>query len=224
MYTAAIKSVLGVRITTPNLLCFLEIGKPSLKSLIQSRQFNFFHRILTERKDMQDDPLTFALDLVKNSDIKVWKYIKSVIDKGADILQNDNITTRNTVIESQRTKFKTYLEINPTLETHSIYLMKENTIPEHYRQAFTRFRLSSHTLRVETGRWQRLIHTDRVCDCSENRFVQDERHVIENCKHLDLLRNLFPHLSFDFNDFMLQDPMSVCKYIYIAFRKLQHTH
>ncbi|XP_063875059.1 uncharacterized protein LOC135108212 [Scylla paramamosain] len=51
-------------------------------------------------------------------------------------------------------KRKTYLEMNPSLCGHPIYLEKQK-VPEKDRVAFTRFRVSSHSLAVEVGRWSR---------------------------------------------------------------------
>ena len=52
-----------------------------------------------------------------------------------------------------------------------------------FRMAFTRFRVSSHSLCIETGRWNRrgrgrLPREERLCVCGE---VQTEWHVVENC-------------------------------------------
>ena len=40
-----VKSLLGVRVTTPNLTCLLEAGKPSLKALVREKQARFFNKI-----------------------------------------------------------------------------------------------------------------------------------------------------------------------------------
>ena len=48
------------------------------------------------------------------------------------------------------------------------------TVPEWQRIAFTRFRLSSHRLRIETGRWSRLPREQILCDCGANE-PQDEK-------------------------------------------------
>ena len=72
--------------------------------------------------------------------------------------------------------------INPNLDTHDVYSVK-HTIFEVHRIAFTRFRVSSHSLAVETGRWNRrgrgrLPIEERLCSCGA---VQSEEHVINSC-------------------------------------------
>ena len=52
-------------------------------------------------------------------------------------------------------------------------------IPDNLRMAFTRFRTSSHRLRVELGRWNRppTPREQRTCTCN-NSDVQDEEHLL----------------------------------------------
>ena len=53
---------------------------------------------------------------------------------------------------SDRTKFKAYKLMNPSLTVHKIYEMQAYYVEEHVRLSFSRFRLGSHYLRNETGR------------------------------------------------------------------------
>ena len=73
------------------------------------------------------------------------------------------------------TRSHTYITLNPTLAVHSIYTDTSRTIPDYLRISFTRFRLSSHMLRVETGRWSRTPRDERLCKCGTG--IQNEQHV-----------------------------------------------
>ena len=64
------------------------------------------------------------------------------------------------------TKLKMCLTINPALNVNNIYLQREY-ISERERLAFTRFRLSSHNLKKNTGRWLRLPRGLRLCICKD---------------------------------------------------------
>ena len=55
-----------------------------------------------------------------------------------------------TVAESATSRYVTYREINPTLQRHIMY--NDPNVQEWARISFSRLRLSSHRLRVETGR------------------------------------------------------------------------
>ena len=89
-----------------------------------------------------------------------------------------------------------YLMINPLLEKIKIYNSTE--IPEWKRITVTRFRLSSHRLKVETGRWSRLPREERKCQCTQNE-IQDETHVVFKCELSQRLRNKYElnYTSFD---------------------------
>ena len=63
----------------------------------------------------------------------------------------------------------------PTLEKCNLYNLE---IPEFVRIYITRLRLSSHTLKIETGRWSRIPRDSRLCDCQK---IQTESHIIEDC-------------------------------------------
>ena len=89
---------------------------------------------------------------------------------------------RDFVAHSAITRCLVYQEMNPTFETHAIYTTK-HSINELHRISFTRFRVSGHSLQIETGRWNRrgrgrLPVEERLCGCG---LVQTERHVVEVC-------------------------------------------
>ncbi|ELU02080.1 hypothetical protein CAPTEDRAFT_203584, partial [Capitella teleta] len=61
LYMAAMKMLLGVRTTTHNSLCQIEIGIPELKSTLQKRQGAFLRKF--RQKSAGDEPLAHALNL-----------------------------------------------------------------------------------------------------------------------------------------------------------------
>ena len=54
LYMSLVKSLLGVRISTPNDLCLIELGYPTVKGRIQQAQSRFFRKIIREREGMVD--------------------------------------------------------------------------------------------------------------------------------------------------------------------------
>ena len=63
------------------------------------------------------------------------------------------------------------------LEIHPLYTKEAPTIPDYLRINFTRYRLSSHQLRVEIGRWSRTPADQRTCACGLG--IQNEQHIFE---------------------------------------------
>ena len=114
--------------------------------------------------------------------INTHSYILDLINNNVDDIKVAMDTLKHNIGLSQSSRRITYKQINPNLSVHKIYLMKHN-INEHHRTAFTRFRLSSHSLAVEVGRWSRrgrgrLPLEERLCTCGE---IQTEQHVVQYC-------------------------------------------
>ena len=89
-----------------------------------------------------------------------YRYIKNLLDNESDGTLDDLKTKFG---EETGTKALKYKEINSGLNVHSVYTSKKY-IDERKRIVFTRFRVSSHSLKVETSRWARITPRDRVCE------------------------------------------------------------
>ena len=108
--------------------------------------------------------------------------------------------------DTARTKFITYRTINPMCSVHLVYTSRRFTIPEKYRLSFTRLRLSSHDLRIETGRWARIPCDRRLCPCGD---IQDEKHVLLDCPLSQTIRDTYADLDVSFPDiFNVDNPNS----------------
>ena len=91
--------------------------------------------------------------------------------------------------------------------------------PRDQRVEVTRFRTSSHRLKIETGRWSRIARERRLCDCGQE-MIQDEIHVIESCRHLSDLRLLFPDIVFTTEQFFSSNIEDVASYVFKALNIL----
>jgi len=199
MYMKAIKMLLGVRQSTPNETCLIEAGYPSLETLIRQRQRRFFERMVAERKDMTDDPLMFALKVTEQDNKVMHKYISDILGEVGDIEQNDLNKRKNRIMTSTQTKLSTYQKINPALSVHPVYT-SPNIVDDDLRVAFTRLRLTSHRLKVETGRWARIPREERMCQCGEG--VQTEEHVLCDCTLVASIREAYGNEGINFEFFM----------------------
>ena len=127
---------------------------------------------------MLDDPLMEAVKITRRDNPLMSRYIKKLLEEPGDIIANDKEKRIQRIQLSKKSKIITYRTINPTLESHSIY---STTYPEKdsIRVPFTRLRTSSHRLKVEIGRWSRIPHELRMCQCELE--VQTEKHALTNC-------------------------------------------
>ena len=101
------------------------------------------------------------------------------------------------VLTSNSSRRLTYKQINPHFSISALYTDK-HTIKEQHRVAYTRFRLSAHSLACETGRWNRrgrgrIPLEERLCSCGQ---VQTETHVITSCPLSQHLRDLYSFSNF----------------------------
>ena len=178
VYMKAVKALLGVRITTPNDLCLVEGGFRPLSAIVKSRQHKFFKKMVAGRSEMTDDPFMHVFGVTRELNKPMWNYIESLLNIN-DFVTLEIAELKNS-IENQpscASKFHTYMTLNPTLITHNLYTKNAPTIPDYLRITFTRFRLSSHRLRVEIGRWSRTPRDQRICSCRTG--VQDELHLFQ---------------------------------------------
>ena len=191
MYNKMIKCLLGVRENTSPKLCQIESGKQPAKYVINKRLKSFIRKKMQNR-DMEE-PFQIVYEMCKNANSKGFKFLQKVInDNGAgDSLEKIATTIRNNVTA---TKFQTYCsELNPELEVHDAY-GKSVYIPDYVRIPFTRLRVMSHNLKIETGRWNRTAREGRVCQC-DRRSVQTEKHVLLECPlsaHVRLRYQMLP--------------------------------
>jgi hypothetical protein len=157
-----------------------------------------------------DDPLMFVIDLHRNANTPFALYLTSLNTPSSFVAQGmEHI--KQSILQSQRSKFTMYVSLNPELGQHPMY--SEMNIPEYQRVIFTRLRLSAHNLRVETGRWARIPREERLCSCSTGE-VQTEEHVLVHCPLSSQLRSLYPDIVFNIPAMFSSPPVSLASYIY----------
>ena len=186
MYLTAVRALLGVRSTAPSKLCMIEAGIKPLVGMVKMRQKKFFERMITSRSDLTDDPLMHSLTITKEMNKVMWTYIDSLM-KGGNFVVDEVESMKNFIRNASpsATKFGTYLALNPELTTHDLYTKQAPIVLDYLRITFTRYRLSSHRLRIEIGRWSRTPREQRTCPCEGG--IQDESHIFM----CPLVRDLF---------------------------------
>jgi hypothetical protein len=178
-YYSLIKSCLGVRSNTPNLLVLVESGMPSLESMIRARQFSFFNNFVARLK--VNSPKKTVFDAIQESKNEyIQHYVNLLIlHKSKDEIQqhyaNKLISEVNDLAASNDNyKFRLYKLFNPDLKPLDL-----RNVP--YK--FPRLRLSAHRMPIETGRWRRLKREERTCVSCET--LGDEEHYIYTCPEID---------------------------------------
>ena len=189
LYNWCLKEMLGVRKTTCNDICYIESGYPTLQHLIRYRQHKFFNNIWHERSNLNDDPLAFVIKTVKETNITTSKLVREFVSQDVISLEWQRQITINNLQMNDSSRRQTYKLMNPHFLVNYVY-NNRHSINELHRASFTRFRVSSHNLVCEMGRWNRqgrgrLPPEDRLCQCGA---VQTEQHVVEQCPLTNHLR------------------------------------
>ena len=192
--------LLGVRKTTASDLCLIEAGLPSLSEHVRTAQKRCIGKMIQEREEIVDDPFFHVWNLVRRESTPSARYI-------LELLRSDPNDESSKVIHriehSTRTKYIMYrILINPSFAVHKMYT--EPSIKEHERLTVTRFRLSSHNLAIERGRWSRTPCELRLCQCGG---VQDEKHMIQECPNITPIRERNNELSYTLPDFFECEPL-----------------
>ena len=201
----SIKCLLGVRSQTTSDIVLLESGYPPIKAVVKSRQQKFFINKICERSNMTDDPFIYALQMTQSNNPSMNRYIESLRNGGDFIAASKaKCVERIRSAPPARSKLITYGSINPSLEVHRIYQPGHEPVDEYLRISFTRFRTSSHRLKIEPGRWARIPRERRLCQCEEG--IQTEEHVIMHCRLTNVIkaRYGFQHIE-SFESFMNGD-------------------
>ena len=74
VYHNVIKILLGVRITTSNDLCLMELNYPSLSARVKASQQKFLGNLLKDRHSMADDPFIAIWEICSNACTREAKY------------------------------------------------------------------------------------------------------------------------------------------------------
>ena len=79
---------------------------------------------------------------------------------------------------SSQTKMQYYIKFKTVFEYEKYLDAVSN---ENYRQEMSRFRLSSHRLEIESGRYNNVVRADRICKVCTQNVVESEYHFLLCC-------------------------------------------
>ena len=176
-FVQSLKELLGVRTQTCSDLVYLELGIGSAKATVARRQLDFLSK--QRKKDGSiNSPLFRTITLAQNARCPMGIYLNSLDEVQGDPIQSEICMRKESVSGAHSTRRATYVNLNPTMgSTYEVY---DRLVPEYNRKAFTRLRLSSHKLKIDTGRWSRIPKEARRCPCGE---IQTEEHMLLNEHH-----------------------------------------
>ena len=187
LYFSLIKSALGVRKNTANDLVLIETGLLNIKAVIQSRQYKFYEKYISNLKP--DSARHTVFTSLRQNGTKYLQHYSNLFHKyetPKDIKSDQQQQLKEKIVRfsnnGDHSKYKLYMSFNPQL--------KPADLTKTYSYQFSRLRLSSHSMPVELCRWNRMARDARLCN--ECKVFGDEKHYIYDCPTID--RSQLPDL------------------------------
>ena len=213
-YNKLIRCLLGVRKNTSPSLCMLEAGIVPITDIVRKNQKSF---LISKRENVDEElPFNYVFNMCRDSSTPGFRFLSGILEGNSELNSLQRIAREIREKSENATKLNTYVtELNPSLGVHEVYSAIQY-IPDYYRVSFTRLRLMSHNLRVETGRWSRTPAYARTCPCDKV-SIQTESHVLISCPLSNHCRQRWDTLDYtNVNNLMKVESnrcIDLCKYI-----------
>ena len=143
----ALKQCLGVKTGTTNDLIYIELNKADIIANIKERQKNFYEKVL--KFEPEDAVVKSIWNMCKNDErTNSFTNYYEILESGNE---RRNISIRNnTVTTSDNTMCARYVQLIGMKFASTLY---DSNSMDSKRKIKTRWRLSNHKLKIETGRY-----------------------------------------------------------------------
>ena len=201
------KRFLQVHNEESNIACRAELGKFPMIIDINKKILNYLDYLIGKDEDsIVKQALQISIDLHHNGKTSFYSNLMkmvdyydlnydfscnslsdSIVNRYIGIMKNKYVSYWNqTLQQSQKLSF--YCTIKDDYIS-SPYLVL--TRKKHSRKALVRFRISSHQLRIETGRYENIPRNERICHFCTSNKIEDENHFLLDCKAYPQIRDIF---------------------------------
>ena len=189
LFNYAIKCVLGVRQSTPNVVAYSELQPKPIDAIIAKQQLKFWLNV-------KDKPMIKNLILkarkYKSKYVEYYDNLEKLYTTPENAFNKHNEFFQNMVFESianqndTKTKIKQYYEIFENFDNNSSISHTYDS-DERSRIILTRYATGSHCLEEETGRWRNVDKNSRTCKLCED-DVENLKHFLIDCPKLAEIR------------------------------------
>ncbi len=226
------KRILRVQRKTPNNGCRAELGQYPLLLNIQKRAIKFWKHL------KRSDPNTYHYKALKHQELSVSKSpLCQLVLRLTDLTHTELSQSQDThtlthirpthIINTEKHKYITHWT-NTTKNQHKLEcysaLNREYTTASYLsavtdvklRKTLTMYRLSEHSLAVETGRCRQtwLSREDRLCSHCMLGVTETELHFLTECpKYTDIRDQYYPKINLIFPQFNICSPTEKLSFI-----------
>ena len=185
----ALKHCLQAKNGTTNDIIYIELNKSDIISTIKDRQYNFSKKI--ENLDSSEAIVKSIWEMCENNSTSNMKHHYSNVR--SDNKKVNLAERKQKVQNSTSTMCIHYREVIGIKFSDILY---KSTLKDSKRKIITRWRLSCHQLKIETGRYTRPKTPRKDRKCIICQIIEDEYHALFACKahifirrrYLDLLQ------------------------------------
>ena len=184
----ALKRCLGVKNGTTNDLVYIELRKADIIANIKDRQRNFYEKIMTFEPEFAVVRSIWNLVASDERTKSFTDYYKS-LEPGN---KSKNISDRRSnVTNSESSMCTRYVNLVGMEYSEVLY---NSSLIDSKRKIITRWRLSSHKLKIETGRYTKPKTDPQERKCTLCDVIDDERHAMFECIAHRLIRQQYTEL------------------------------
>ena len=179
-----LKSVVGVKKGTPNDLVYHELNRGSIVTKLMDRQ----EKIIKKIKALNEEDALVKCFWNRSQNLEVYEYYDELTDRN---YEQDKFNRFQRILACDKTMDIRYCELIGLTESNCIY---DSYAVDSCRKIITRWRLSNFQLAIETGRYKRpkIDRTRRFCQTCL--VVEDEDHVLFNCRLYNQVRDKYPDI------------------------------
>ena len=175
-----LKTILKVKKGTTNNIIFFELRRSNIITKIKDKQYHFFQKLLNLPENISI--MKNVIDLCRGS---------SILDYYNSLHGNNCINFMHELDEKICTGDSAMIKYYRNFVAPIKSCIYNTFTNDYHRLIITRWRLSNHKLRIETGRYERpyVPREERLCKLCH--VLEDENHVIFNCPIFDCIRVKF---------------------------------
>ena len=187
LHRKSIKMILGIRQTVPNHIIHIESGVSPIETSIKAQQLKYWLSIKNYGHDNPTSPVAKMLNIAKQHDIHFIRHYKLLENKFRTPANCRHTLNKEFLEYTKRTitskadpdsALGTYFSLNPQLEA----ILHNTHIIESERILLTKYKMGSHNLKIETGRWARIDRDKRLCNKCNLNAIQTLSHVLYDCQ------------------------------------------
>ena len=212
----ALRACLGVKQGTPDDILYFEINKPDIIAAIYLRQYKFYQKFIQLQSN--NSTAKSILEKYMGLDNGIGKPFLEHYESLQHQHFSNNIEIRKQNINtSNKSMYIRYRELFK-LEYNDI--LYKSMVDDSHRTVITRWRLSSHILFIETGRYKRPVIDRNERKCIICSVLEDEKHALFICRAHNSIRNNYRKLLYEYpttermlNPIKEEDIIRIAKYI-----------